>query len=583
PDLERCLMMGHTAIQYLLQGPRGHLLYFDQGKIKSISLTEGNLGGRRVDVEGDYKTHYEEANQAILLRKYPQMFTEASSPVDSINMIDLKEILNDLGILNAPMFDIPLDLYGDKLNYFITLASSDYTFAVRLREKYLGKEIRASFILSELNPFINKEYIEEGFYTFFYNKESNKAWAGRPGIFDLSVSFQHAGLGSTLVIMALEKLISEGVKEFKVGEIMFDILPIYSSLGFESVPGDVNTMSISFERSRYKNMNGEKLLKEFVDSKNSGLSIVDLRNKDNIKIFRTGSSPLKKEETDLLRRNIIKVIVLSPLAGSVSAILTACGGGGGSGGSGSSDTTPPSNDNIAPVLRDINIYWSNTYLTIYAGSDENAKAILEIGRDTSYGRSQSTGLFVKTHSFSVSDIAFSGAYHFRVTLIDEAENTTISRDYKFEFETQLPQAAPYSDSVSEIVRRARAFEFLEGQIDSGTGLIKSFYGINSDNSSRFTSWTFNDGQAIYAFVLSGEIRQIELAKKIADGMLKIQNSDGSWAEAYDSLKATVKYADKKIGPVSAMGKALLELYSNTGEVRYLEAAKRAANWIIESK
>lgn len=72
-DFERCTLLGTGAVERIFSGSYGHLLYVDQGKIKSIPL-KGELGGRQVDVEGDYRIQYMHANVAILLRD-PDIFT----------------------------------------------------------------------------------------------------------------------------------------------------------------------------------------------------------------------------------------------------------------------------------------------------------------------------------------------------------------------------------------------------------------------------------------------------------------------------------------------------------------------------
>jgi len=72
-DFERCILLGAGAVKQLFEGKYGNLLYIDRGTARTIPL-EGQLGGRTVDVTGDYSTQYMHANVAILLRDKPDMF-----------------------------------------------------------------------------------------------------------------------------------------------------------------------------------------------------------------------------------------------------------------------------------------------------------------------------------------------------------------------------------------------------------------------------------------------------------------------------------------------------------------------------
>ena len=85
-DLERCMLEGTVAVERLFNNSFGELLYFDQGKVRSISL-QNELGGRGVDVEGDHKIHYMHANVAILLRDDPDIFSTEDKQ-DPENLLD---------------------------------------------------------------------------------------------------------------------------------------------------------------------------------------------------------------------------------------------------------------------------------------------------------------------------------------------------------------------------------------------------------------------------------------------------------------------------------------------------------------
>ncbi|MDD5430536.1 MAG: 6-phosphofructokinase, partial [Candidatus Omnitrophica bacterium] len=74
-DMERCMMIGTAAVEQIFSGPHRHLLYFDQGVVKSIAL-DRKLGGRMVDVKGDQRIQYMHANVARMLREKPNMFDD---------------------------------------------------------------------------------------------------------------------------------------------------------------------------------------------------------------------------------------------------------------------------------------------------------------------------------------------------------------------------------------------------------------------------------------------------------------------------------------------------------------------------
>ncbi|MDD2654689.1 MAG: Ig-like domain-containing protein, partial [Candidatus Omnitrophica bacterium] len=139
-----------------------------------------------------------------------------------------------------------------------------------------------------------------------------------------------------------------------------------------------------------------------------------------------------------------------------------------------------------------------------------------------------------------------------------------------------------ADTTGEIAY-VRAASFLRAQINSVTGLVESYRGLPSGDYSYGRAYTFSQAQAIGALLLSGAPEDKASAIRAGNALVSLQNSDGSWAEAYFAASSNIALSDKKIGPVSAVGRALIDLYLNTGNTQYLQAAQRAADWMIANR
>ncbi|MDP3789668.1 MAG: hypothetical protein Q8R48_04620, partial [Candidatus Omnitrophota bacterium] len=124
-----------------------------------------------------------------------------------------------------------------------------------------------------------------------------------------------------------------------------------------------------------------------------------------------------------------------------------------------------------------------------------------------------------------------------------------------------PQAVPVAASI--------------GWIDQHVGT----YSLVQD-----TIWPDGERSYIYpnAAIVGGLIDRGETvkAKKIADAIIQRQNADGSWYAEYRYLTGERMSNEKeRVGNAAFVGMQLLKVYKATGEVKYLNSATKAANWI----
>ncbi|MFC1709684.1 metallophosphoesterase [Candidatus Omnitrophota bacterium] len=124
--------------------------------------------------------------------------------------------------------------------------------------------------------------------------------------------------------------------------------------------------------------------------------------------------------------------------------------------------------------------------------------------------------------------------------------------------------------------------FLKNMAKTTTGLPRSFRNLPSSDKSYNMSITFTASQAIGALLLENEKAA---AKKIGLAYIAVQDEDGGWADAYDVETGEVgsdAHSNRMVGPVASMGRAMVELYAETGEQRFLNSAIKAADWMIDN-
>jgi len=102
-----------------------------------------------------------------------------------------------------------------------------------------------------------------------------------------------------------------------------------------------------------------------------------------------------------------------------------------------SDATAPTISAIAStnvVLNSATIGWT---------TNENASGLVEYGTTTSYGLSSALSSSLTTsHSIGLSSLTSGTTYHYRVTSVDEAGNTTVSADRTFATAATITYLAP---------------------------------------------------------------------------------------------------------------------------------------------
>lgn len=123
------------------------------------------------------------------------------------------------------------------------------------------------------------------------------------------------------------------------------------------------------------------------------------------------------------------------------------------------------------------------------------------------------------------------------------------------------------------------------------GLIASFKNIPEGDPSYGVTWTYNQAQAIQAFIALGDI---QIAEKLAQGLLSLprnpEENHQAWLKGY--FTDTMERADKideqkqtKVGHMMAIGHALLNLIEKTKDPilagRLMDEVFNSANWLFE--
>ncbi len=144
--------------------------------------------------------------------------------------------------------------------------------------------------------------------------------------------------------------------------------------------------------------------------------------------------------------------------------------------------------------------------------------------------------------------------------------------------TTPPESPP---PITKVFDTNLAIQWMDAQINPATNLIRSFQDLPFRDPSYGVTWSFNQAQAIEGFLAGG---QISKARQLADGLLALQNADGSWFNAYETETGSVatnigEQSGRWVGPNVAVGRALLDVTEATGDGQYAEAARKLPGWL----
>jgi 6-phosphofructokinase/ubiquinone/menaquinone biosynthesis C-methylase UbiE/poly-beta-hydroxyalkanoate depolymerase/phosphoglycolate phosphatase-like HAD superfamily hydrolase/DNA-directed RNA polymerase specialized sigma subunit len=194
-DLHMCHLLGQSAVELLINGEKGIIVYYHDNQAKSIPLTS-KLGGREVDIEGAHHEQYLQANQAL---------AGASSAVGSLvtTSLSIKKILG-LGtafiILFTPSYlsqkaDLPIP------------AGQNYQATQELYSSYINKSyILIYYVLR--NPQIPYKSDLLGEATLYLKKARSLNPVNNPKIFNYLGLIAYLNDEFSLAVRYLEKAIS---------------------------------------------------------------------------------------------------------------------------------------------------------------------------------------------------------------------------------------------------------------------------------------------------------------------------------------------------------------------------------------
>ena len=90
---------------------------------------------------------------------------------------------------------------------------------------------------------------------------------------------------------------------------------------------------------------------------------------------------------------------------------------------------------------------------------------------------------------------------------------------------------------------------------------------------------------VHLHAVTGDERYMNAAKKVADFLLQAQNKDGSWPWGYDLKTRTAKGAHATFNDMAIKWSAqdMFFMYQVTGEKRYLDSFFRCVEWVISAQ
>lgn len=117
-------------------------------------------------------------------------------------------------------------------------------------------------------------------------------------------------------------------------------------------------------------------------------------------------------------------------------------------------------------------------------------------------------------------------------------------------------------------------DYLKEQQNSQTGLFRSY-----DMPGDYTAWTYD--QAITIITLNS-LDETDASQNCADGMLKIRNKKlKAWADGYHAGSRAITAKPIAVGPNAWMGIALLRLHLFTNKTKYLAAAEKLSEFMLD--
>ena len=134
--------------------------------------------------------------------------------------------------------------------------------------------------------------------------------------------------------------------------------------------------------------------------------------------------------------------------GDLSSTVGDGGGGGGeedSGGDGGSGGT-------TLEISSVSVTGSATSATIAWSTNVAATSLVEYGTSTSYGSTSSSSDLSTSHAITITSLSTSSIYHFRITSVDESNNTVVTGDNTF---TTSEEGSVESTSLSSSVTSVR--------------------------------------------------------------------------------------------------------------------------------
>lgn len=135
--------------------------------------------------------------------------------------------------------------------------------------------------------------------------------------------------------------------------------------------------------------------------------------------------------------------------------------------------------------------------------------------------------------------------------------------------------AAFSDN-DELRERARKMADWELEVQMPSGAVQA--GLYRGKQAVQHPAVFNTGQVILgwcrAFIETRDERYLRAAQRAGEWLIEVQHSDGGWHLASSETETTLHAYDARTAW------SLLEIYKITGEQKYLESARRQLNWVL---
>lgn len=142
-------------------------------------------------------------------------------------------------------------------------------------------------------------------------------------------------------------------------------------------------------------------------------------------------------------------------------------------------------DTVAPIISSVSSSATSTSATIHWTTDESATSVVDYGTTASYGTTTSSASRVTSHSVTLTGLAASTLYHYRISSADAASNTAASADYTF----TTSAASGYITGPMQASAKAVFLHHSTGGIVWDSGVASN---ISSYNNSHGTSYNVTD-------------------------------------------------------------------------------------------